>query len=103
YEHNWDGRGGSFGRDRRIARYCNKYVNLGLDQFGSEAEEAFRLFIRKPVLKNNILAIDVAKVSESFDKSAKRYLFLFGTTSVPENSNLGTCCLLLGKRRQRRR
>jgi arginase family enzyme len=54
-----------------------------LDEFGSKTDEAFRLFVREAVLEKNVLAFDVAEVSKTLHKSAKRYLFLFGATSVP--------------------
>ena len=55
------------------------------------------------MLKNYVLAIDVAEVPKSLHEPAKRYLFLFGTTRVPQHSSLGNLSRLLGKRWERRR
>jgi hypothetical protein len=54
------------------------------------------------MLKNNVFAIDVPEVPKSLHEPAKRYLFLFGTTRVPQHSNLGSLSPLLGKRWERR-
>jgi len=55
------------------------------------------------MLKDDVFAIDVAEISEALHKAAKRYLFLFGVTSVPQHSDPGTFPPLLGERRKRRR
>jgi hypothetical protein len=64
HDNDWDRTGRLFGRQRRLRYHGNNHVNMELDQLRRKISEAIKLPVRKSILDDDILSLDVTKLAQ---------------------------------------